>query len=65
MPRGIPNKPKEPEQPQEVKPVDQKDMTDREYFDLMSARAADASLIAEERLFAMREVGRLRANGLN
>lgn len=62
MPRGIPNKPKEVEA---LKPVDQKDMTDREYFDIMSARAADVSLIAEERLFAMREVGRLRANGLN
>lgn len=38
-------------------------MTEAEYLEFVTARAADVSLQAEERLFAMRELGRLRANG--
>lgn len=55
-----------PEQVEESEPVyiETAKMTDAEYLAFVTARASDVSLMAEERLFAMREIGRLRANGV-
>lgn len=48
---------------QEPEFIETAKMSEAEYLAFVTARAADVSLQAEERLFAMRELGRLRANG--
>lgn len=61
MPRGKRNP--VDEQPEEEIVPDVQAMTPEEYMAFLQAKAADVNLQAEERLYAMREIGRLNAKG--